>query len=106
MPILSNKPVTIAGVTYERLGVSLVISPAWKENGLGPSVAIRFEYYTKDAQGNVLRLQNPPVAEGEMSVDYSTSLVYSALAMDDPSFEAKVRDLMVTVQDIVNMKGL
>jgi hypothetical protein len=106
MPITSNNPVTVNGTTYERFAVSLAISPAWKENDLGPSLAMRLERYTKDAEGNVIKLQNPPAAEGEQPVDYSSSLVYSALAMSSPEIEQKVRELMDAVQDLINMKGL
>jgi hypothetical protein len=106
MPIVSNKPVTIDDVTYERFAVSLAISPAWKANDLGPSLAIRLERYTKDEQGNILRLQNPPAEEGQEPIDYSASLVYSALAMSSPEIEQKIRDLMEAVQDLVNMKDL
>jgi len=41
MPILSNKPVTVDGKTYDRIAVSLAISPVFFSDDLGPSVAVR-----------------------------------------------------------------
>lgn len=105
MPIYTNQPKTVNGVTYDRLGVNLSISPAWKEKDVGPNVAIRFTPYTKDAEGNVLQLENIRSEDGSY-VDYSSSFVYSGALMDDPDVEATVRELMYAVAKLISIKAL
>lgn len=106
MPVMSNNPITIDGVTYDRFAVSLAISPAWQTDDLGPSLALRLDRYTKDVNGNVLKLDNPPISEDQDQIEYSASFVYSALAMSSPEVEQKVRELMDTIQGLIDMKGL
>tara|TARA_R110000868_G_scaffold19150_5_gene82788 strand:+ start:436 stop:723 length:288 start_codon:yes stop_codon:yes gene_type:complete len=95
MPILSNAPVTVDGKTYDRLAVNLAVSPVWKDDDLGPALAIRLTRYRKGDAGVIDRLD-----EGDLSI------VHSAQVRNDPAIEAKVRELMSVVQDLVNLKGL
>jgi hypothetical protein len=95
MPILSNNPVTVDGKTFDRLAVQLAISPVWHVDGLGPSLAVRLIRYRKNEDGEIERFQG-----GDLSI------THSAMVRSDPEIEAKVRELMAIVQDLVNIRGL
>jgi hypothetical protein len=95
MPILSNNPLTVDGKVFDRLAVYLAISPAFKEDDLGPSFVVNAVRYRKDEDGAI-----------EQYPDDRVSLVYSTLAHDDSALEGKVRELMDAVQDILNQRGL
>jgi len=95
MPILSNKPVTVDGKTYDRIAVSLAISPVFFSDDLGPSVAVRLEYYCKNDDGTVTKLP-----------DHSRVLQHTSLAPSDVRLEEMVKNMLVEIQSIVDERGL
>jgi hypothetical protein len=95
MPILSKNPVTVDGKTYDRIAVSLAISPVFFSDDLGPSVAVRLEYYCKNEDGTVEKLPG-----------HSVALNHTALAPSDVRLEQMVKDMLVQIQGIVDERGL
>jgi hypothetical protein len=95
MAILSNNPVTVDGKTYDRLAVSMAISPVFKPDDIGPSVAIRLERYRKDADGTVETLPG-----------HSIAIQHTALIRTDVRIEQMVRDMLVEIQNIVTERGI
>ena len=95
MPILSKNPLTLDGKTYDRIAVSLAISPVFLSDDLGPSVAVRLEYYRKNEDGTVEKLP-----------DHSRVLNHTALAPSDTRLEQMVKNMLVEIQGIVDERGL
>ena len=107
MPITTNKPLRVGNKNYNRVAVSLAISPIWGETDIGANIAIRFDHYRKDnVTGQIERLANPPPVEGQAPVDYSTSLVFSESVMQDPVLLTRIRKLLDSVQDMMNDRGM
>jgi len=95
----TNKPITIDGVTYDKVAASLSSMPLFNETNVGQTVAIRLQYFAKDQDGNILRPENPsqydvPIVFG----DVTTSQDADALAAFAKITEA--------IQEYINAKGL
>lgn len=95
MPILSNKPVTVDGKVFDRLAVSVAISPVFKDNEVRPNVSIRLDRYRKDENGVVEKLDSD-----------AQSIVYSGQVNNDEAFEGHIKSLMDNIQAIINTRGL
>lgn len=94
----TNKPITIDGVTYNKVAASLSSMPLFNEANVGQTVAIRLQYFATDENG-VIRPEDPsqydvPIVFG----DVTTSQDADALAAFAKITEA--------IQEYINAKGL
>jgi len=98
MPIITTKPVQNPAGDYDRLGVQLAISPMYKANDVGASVAIRMVPYRENEDGSTERLD-----------DQDRSVVYGdafEAAQTDPDLAQAVTTIMTALQTFITAKGL
>ena len=99
MPIITNNPVTVDGNEYDKLGVFLAISPLWKSNEVGGSVAMRLSPYRYDENGEVQRLDT----------EYDRSVVFMDVFVDaqsDPALASAVTKIMEGIQEYIIAKDI
>lgn len=98
MPIVSTNPTIKDGETYPYLGINLAISPAWKGNDVGGSVAMRLTPYRIDNNGEIQKLD-----------DDAKAVVYLDVFIDmqnDPQLANVVTGIMGAIQQFIIDKGL
>jgi hypothetical protein len=97
MAITTLNPVPDAGGDYDKLGINLAISPLWREDGIGCSVAMRLTpFRVKD--GLVEKLD-----------DQARAVVYGdafAEAQNDPDLAVCVQAIQDALQAFVTAKGV
>ena len=95
----TNKPITIDGVTYDKVASSLSSMPLFNEASIGQTVAIRLQYYTKDQDGNILRPENPS--------QYDVPIVFGDVrTSQDADAIAAFAKITEALQEYINAKGL
>lgn len=95
----TNKPITINGVTYDKVAASLSSMPLFEETEVKQTVAIRLQYFTKDQDGNVIRPENPS--------QYDVPIVYGDIAASqDADAIAAFTKITTAIQEYINAKGL
>lgn len=98
MPIISSNPTIKDGVTYPYLGINLAISPSWKGNDIGGSVAMRLTPYRIDDNGEIQKLD-----------DDAKAVVYLDVFNDiqtDTQLNTAVTGIMAAIQQFIIDKGL
>lgn len=95
MPIISNNPVTVDGKTFDRFGVYLTVGPSFSESDVGPFIGVRFVRYRKDENGNI-----------EQHIGDEECISFNILTSSDAAIEQTARDIMSSIQTLVNIKGL
>jgi hypothetical protein len=95
----TNKPITIDGVTYDKVAASLSSMPLFRETEVGQTVAIRLQYYTKDENGNVIRPENPS--------QYDVPIVFGdVVTSQDTDALVAFSKITEAIQEYINAKGL
>jgi hypothetical protein len=98
MAISTNQPVERDGQTYDLLGINLAMSPLWKPNGVGVSIACRLVPF---------RLGEDDVPEH--LDDAAQAVVYGDAAQDaagDPALAEFLRAIEAAGQAFIDAKGL
>ena len=96
MAIITNNPVPDPDGDYGMLGVNLAISPQWREDSIGCSVAMRLTPF-RVRDGLVERLD-----EDARAVVYGDAF---ADAQNDPVLAACVQAIQDALQAFVTAKG-
>ena len=97
MALTTNQPVERNGNTYGLLGVNLALSPMWKTDGVGVSVAVRLTPYRNSDTGP------------EHLDDEARAVVYGDATQDtvgDPALAAFLYALETAGQAFIDAKGL
>jgi hypothetical protein len=97
MAITTNQPVEYDGNTYPLLGVNLALSPMWKADGVGVSIAVRLTPY-RDSDTGPDRLDKAAqaVVYGDATVD----------AQNDPALAEFLQAIEAAGQAFIDAKGL
>jgi len=94
----TNKPITIDGVTYDKVAASLSSMPLFNEASIGQTVAIRLQYFATDENG-VIRPEDPS--------QYDVPIVYGDVTTSqDADALAAFAKITAAVQEYINAKGL
>lgn len=99
MPILTSTPKAISNpeIPYDRLGVSLAISPIWKPNDVEAAVSITAIPYRVLPDGSIDKLE-------AAAWSYNNGQVF-ANSLTDPALAAAASALMTAVQNFLAAKG-
>ena len=99
MPILTTTPkaITFPEIPYDRLGVSLAISPIWKPNDVEAGVSIMAIPYRVLPDGSIDRLD-------AAAWSYNNGQVF-ADSLTDPALAAAAGAMMDAVQAFLAAKG-
>ena len=97
MPLITSNPELIDGQEYPYLGISMAVSPQWRERDLGAMVAVRFTPYRVAEDGTI-------VPSGvDRVVVYGDAFT---AAESDPDVAAFVQAFLASVQAFVTAKGI
>lgn len=97
MAITTNQPIERDGKIYDRLAANLALSPMWREDGIGVSIAVRLTPYLAGPDGpERLDDEARAVAYGDATVD----------AAGDPVLAAFLQALEAAAQAFIDAKGL
>ena len=94
----TNKPITIDGVTYDKVAASLSSMPLFNEASVGQTVAIRLQYFATDESG-VIRPENPS--------QYDVPIVFGDVTTSQDADALKAfAKITEALQEYINAKGL
>jgi hypothetical protein len=97
MAIKTNQPVIKDGNAYENYGVNLALSPMWKSDGVGVSIAVRLTPYRPGSEGpDHLDEEARAVVYGDATQD----------ALNDPDLAEFLRAIEAAGQAFIDAKGL
>ena len=100
MAIITNSPVVDSEGNYDKYGINFSVSPMWKENSIGISVAMRLTPYRYNAEGKIEKLEDmehmKAVVYGDATVD----------AVNDPVLAKCIADITQALQEFVTGKGI
>jgi len=95
----TNKPITVNGITYNKVAASLSSMPMFKDVEVGQTVAIRLQYYTHDENGNVIRPEDPS--------QYDVPIVFGdVVTSQDTDALVAFSKITEAIQEYINTKGL
>jgi hypothetical protein len=97
MALNTNHPIERDGTTYGLLGVNLALSPMWKADGVGVSIAVRLTPYRNTESGP------------EHLDDEAQAVVYGDATQDaqtDPVLAAFLQAIEAAGQAFIDAKGL
>lgn len=97
MAIVTRNPIPDAEGDYNMLGINLAVSPMWREDSIGCSVAMRLTPFRVN-DGKVEKLD-----------DQARAVVYGdafAEAVNDPALAECVQAIEAALQAFVTAKGL
>ena len=95
----TNKPITVNGITYDKVAASLSSMPLFRETENGQTVTIRLQYYAKDENGNVIRPEDPS--------QYDVPIVYGDVTTSGDADALKAfAKITEAIQEYINAKGL
>ena len=98
MPIQASTPIIYEGESYPYYGINLAISPMWKTNDVGGSVAMRLTPYRILQDGSI---ENIP--------DQAKAVVYMDVFADmqtDPALANVVQSIMGAIQQFIVDKNI
>lgn len=97
MALTTNQPVERDGATYDRLAANLALSPMWRADGVGVSIAVRLTPYRQGDNGP------------EQLDDAAQAVVYgdaTQAAQSDPDLARFLMALEAAAQAFIDAKGL
>jgi hypothetical protein len=95
----TNKPITVDGVTYNKVAASLSSMPLFNATEVGQTVAMRLQYFATDEDGDVLRPENPS--------QYDVPIVFGdVLTSQDADAVKAFAKITEAIQEYINAKGL
>jgi hypothetical protein len=97
MALKTNQPIVKDDNTYENYGVNLALSPMWRADGVGVSIAVRLTpYRTTDGEPERLDDEAKAIIYGDATQD----------ALNDPDLAEFLRAIEAAGQAFINAKGL
>ena len=97
MPIITSNPEIVDDHEYPYLGISMAVSPQWRESDMGAMVAVRFMPYRVAEDGTLVQ------SGTDRAVVYPDAF---AAAASDPDVAAFVQSFLASVQAFVTAKGI
>lgn len=97
MALTTTQPVIKDGKTYDKLAANLALSPMWREDGIGVSIAVRLTPYRVGETGP------------ERLDDAAQAVVYGDATQDagrDPDVRALLLAFEAAAQAFIDAKGL
>ena len=98
MALYTNQPIEIDGLVYDKYGANLALSPMWRADGVGVSIAVRLTPYRIDENGT------PDHLDAE-----ARAVVYGDATQDaaaDPDLAAFLQAIEAAGQAFIDAKGL
>lgn len=98
MAIYTQQPIVNEDGSYDKYGINLAVSPMWKEDGIGISVAMRLTPYRYDEEGKVDKLD-----------DEARAVVYGDATNDavvDADLAKCIADISQALQEFITVKGI
>lgn len=93
----TNQPIVKDGNTYDKYAVNLALSPMWKSDGMGVSIAVRLTPYRIGDEGpDHLDDEARAVVYGDATVD----------AANDPVLAEFLRAIEAAGQAFIDAKGI
>ena len=97
MALRTNHPIDQDGNVYEYLAANLAMSPMWRPDGVGVSIAVRLTPYRNSENGpDHLDDQAKAVVYGDATQD----------ALNDPDLAEFLRAIEAAGQAFIDAKGL
>lgn len=97
MAIFTNNPIERDGNTYDKLAANMALSPMWRPDGIGLSIAVRLTPYRVGPDGP------EPLNDAVQAVVYGDA---TQDAVGDPDVRALLLALEAAAQAFINAKGL
>lgn len=97
MSITTNNPIERDGKVYDKLAANLALSPMWRPDGIGLSIAVRLTPYRVGESGPE-RLD-----DAAQAVVFGDAMV---AAQDDPAVRELLLGLEQVAQRFIDAKGL
>lgn len=98
MAIYTQQPVVNDDGSFDKYGINLAVSPMWKEDGIGISVAMRLTPYRYNDEGKIEKLDNE-----------ARAVVYGDATNDatvDADLAKCIADISQALQDFITVKGI
>lgn len=97
MAIITSNPIPDPEGDYDKLGINLAVSPMWRDDSIGCSVAMRLTpFRVRDGLVEKLDDQARAVVYGDAFAD----------AQNDPALAACVQAIEAALQAFVTAKGV
>ncbi len=98
MALYTNQPIERDGLIYDKYGANLALSPMWRTDGVGVSIAVRLTPYRIDENGAPCHLDDEAraVVYGDATQD----------AINDPAVAAFLQAIEAAGQAFIDAKGL
>lgn len=92
-----NNPLVVGGKVFNEAGLSLAISPLYKENFLSASVVMTLTPIRREGEGfEVLN-----------ETQHKRSIIYSdVFSTNDPDIATCVAKIQIALQELIDKKGL
>ena len=99
MPILTTTPKSVSNpeIPFDRLGVSLAISPIWRPTDVEAAVSIMAVPYRHLPDGSIEKLESADWT-------YNNGQVFSD-SLSDPALDEAATALMTAIQNFLQAKG-
>lgn len=97
MALTTTQPIERDGKVYDRLAANLALSPMWREDGIGLSIAVRLTPYRVGESGP------EPLDDAARAVVYGDAV---AAAGNDPVVRELLLGLERVAQRFIDAKGL
>ncbi len=97
MSLKTNQPIEKDGNTYDKYAANFALSPMWRPDGVGVSIAVRLTPYRKtDGEPERLDDQAKAVVYGDATQD----------ALVDPDVADFLKSIEEAAQKFIDAKGL
>ena len=96
MPITTNNPVTVSGITYDKFTVNLAISPLIQSSYIGASVSLLLTKYNDDDGVKLLETEQGRVPQ----------IFYDVFTSGDADAIQASQQIMGIIQNYINKKQL
>lgn len=98
MAIYTQNPINDLEGNYDKYGINLAVSPMWKEDSIGISVAMRLTPYRYNSEGKIEKLD-----------DEARAVVYGDATQDavvDADLSKCIADISQALQEFIAAKGI
>lgn len=98
MAIYTQQPISDSEGNYDKYGINLAVSPMWKEDSVGISVAMRLTPYRYNAEGKIEKLD-----EEAKAVVYGDATTEAAV---DADLAKCIQKISGALEEFIQAKGI
>lgn len=98
MAIYTQNPIVDSEGNYNKYGINLAVSPMWKEDSVGISVAMRLTPYRYNAEGKIEKLD-----EQAKAVVYGDATQDAAM---DVELAKCIQKISNALEEFIQVKGI